>query len=355
MRKWIGAVLFASLVVVPSSSAEEGHVRAVYGNYSYESIRNVLELFRKTEINAVVLDIKGDDGRELLESQHRSAIVRFKSEGAYVICRLVTLKDSKFARKYPHLAFKSKKTGKLWSDYRKDHWLDPAAKEVRQFIAGTAVAAYGVGCDEVNFDYIRYPSAVDANVFDISFPFTVASDWRSSGPAKREAMKGFMNYLQDSLAPRVYSADLFGYTFLFGSEPAIGQYTEAFAAAGFILSGMQYPTHYGCNDAMLKVRDPSLYPFVVHNVTLEKGIAHLKAKNINAKIRPWIQAFSIYNICRYTKKGCPKGCGGKMLVYGHSEMQEQVDALAKHGIFSWMAWDSRSIYNPNHFKKRGAN
>lgn len=361
MRLAISASLFlgfilnipVSFFISASSATEQKYIRAVYGNYGVESVGSIIKLLRETEVNAVVLNIKNDDGRVLLEPHHRNLIRRFRDEGAYVICRLVTFKDSNFAHKNPDQAFGSKKTLILWADYRGDHWLDPASDVVKKHILDTAVAGYGAGCDEINFDYIRYPSAIDANVADISFPFTPMSGRSKASEAKREAMKEFFKYAQQRLRPRIYSADLFGYTFLFGSEPSIGQYTEDFARAGFILSGMQYPTHYGCNDAILKIRDPSFYPFVVNDVTLREGIARLSAKSPGAEIRPWIQAFSGYNICRYTKRGCPKGCGEKKAEYGYSEIQKQKDALIKHGICSWMAWNSSSIYSPRLFGKKG--
>src|SRR3989344_7217950 len=92
--KW----LIPLLVLIPSmlSAEERPPVKAVYINFSPHVIQKTLDLLRATEVNAVVLNIKNDDGSISLGQYHKEVIARFKRVGAYVICRLVVFKHSKF-------------------------------------------------------------------------------------------------------------------------------------------------------------------------------------------------------------------------------------------------------------------
>ena len=53
-----------------------------------------------------------------------------------------------------------------------------------------AKESYGVGFDELNFDYIRFPS--DGNMKDIFYPW-------SDGKRKTEVVEGFFAYLRENL------------------------------------------------------------------------------------------------------------------------------------------------------------
>ncbi len=83
-------------------------------------------------------------------------------------------------------------------------WVDPTQKLVWKYNLDLAKEAVKIGFDEVNFDYVRFPS--DGKTSDIVY----ANLDNSTG--KAEVMAEFYRYIGDNLAyfPVITSADLFG-------------------------------------------------------------------------------------------------------------------------------------------------
>lgn len=344
--KW----LIPLLVLIPSmlSAEERPPVKAVYINFSPHVIQKTLDLLRATEVNAVVLNIKNDDGSISLGQYHKEVIARFKRVGAYVICRLVVFKHSKFRDRNgviiidPAYAVQQKGGG-LWQDYSRNNWLDPGAEVIWRHTVLTAQNGIRAGCNEINLDYIRFPSPIDGNVFTAVFPATELLRW-SDDARKREMIKKFIAYFADNVKDLPISADVFGYAFANGRETGIGQHMEDFARAGFILAPMAYPTHFACNDRLFKVPDPSFVPYEVYDFTSRAGIKYLHDRGLSPPIRPWLQAFSIRNICFYTKKGCPNKCGEVEVQYRGNRFREQIRAIEGRGINEWFAWNPNGEY-----------
>ena len=143
----------------------------------------VINFIQTSEINAVVIDVKDYSGQisfdtadpliDELESEDirvpdmKNLIDRLHADGIYTIARISVFQDPIFAVANPHLAVQTKE-GEVWEDRKGLSWVDPAATEFWNYIARVAEATEAVGFDEINFDYIRFPS--DGNMQDISFP-----------------------------------------------------------------------------------------------------------------------------------------------------------------------------------------
>src|SRR5262249_15665751 len=154
-------------------------VKAAYLTYfgvSDRGIRGrVLALVARTELNAVVIDIKGDRGwipyrteveaalaagaqGPVMMKDFEGLIADLKANGVYTIARIVTFKDNVLAKHRPDLAIIDTRTGRPWMDNEKLAWVDPFQEEVWSYNIAIAKEAVRKGFDEIQFDYVRFPT-----------------------------------------------------------------------------------------------------------------------------------------------------------------------------------------------------
>ena len=88
----------------------------------------------------------------------------------YVIGRISVFQDPQLVSKHPELAVKKASDGSVWKDHKGISWLDAGAKQVWDYVINIGKESYRIGFDELNFDYIRFPS--DGNMNDIYYPFS---------------------------------------------------------------------------------------------------------------------------------------------------------------------------------------
>ena len=137
---------------------------------------SALKLIKETELNALVIDVKGDRGMIAFKSaiplasevgaqkirtvKDVGGLVKYLREnGIYTIARIVTFKDNLLALKRPDLAVKAP-SGEVWRDRENLAWVDPFQKEVWDYNISVAIEAAQYGFDEIQFDYLRFPDAV---------------------------------------------------------------------------------------------------------------------------------------------------------------------------------------------------
>lgn len=299
-------------------------VRAVYvTGYSAGAgkyLDYLTNLFKTTEINAVVVDIKDYSGLVSYKSKAPNAqkynlynnaipdidsLVRFfHDQNIYVIGRIAVFEDPSFAKARTDLAIynKSQTTDKsrpiLWQDSNGLSWVDPASKEVWDYNISLAKDALYHGFDEINFDYVRFPS--DGSVKNMSF-----SVWDEKIP-RQEVIKGFFVYLRSQLSGDKISADLFGQTTINKDDMGIGQIIEnAFENFDYI-SPMIYPSHY--INWFMGFANPAEHPYEVIKYSMDAALArgnNLLKQSDNlaslqttqqrpvAVLRPWLQDFNM--------------------------------------------------------------
>ncbi|MCP6718042.1 MAG: putative glycoside hydrolase [Patescibacteria group bacterium] len=304
----------------------------------------VIDLAKNTEINAVVIDIKDWSGyvsynTEVAEVEEYNAerylipdvkalVEKFHKNGIYTIARISVFQDPILAWSRPDLAVKRKSDDSLlWLDKMGLAWIDPSSEEAWDYNIAIARDVLNQGFDELNFDYIRFPS--DGDLGDLSF-----SLWNSTGTTRISVIKGFYSYLREKLPNAVLSADLFGLSTEI-SDLGIGQKIEhAYQYFDFV-SPMVYPSHYA--QGYIGYDNPAEYPYEVVKNAMEAGLFKLNAfkttTSTQAKLRPWLQDFDL---------------GAE---YGEEEVRLEINAVQdalKDDFSGFMIW------SPENFYTRGA-
>ncbi len=327
------------------------------GNSKFRS--HLFDLINATEINAVVIDVKDYTGRisfmagdpELVNigaSENRIPDIKefigtLHTKGVYVIGRISVFQDSYMMNVHPEWAVKTK-GGEIWKDFKGVKWLDAGAKPVWEYTARIGREAYAFGFDELNFDYIRFPS--DGNLEDISYTW-------ADGRQRSEIVKEFYSFIHDEFAGSgiPISADLFGLTTSAQGDLGIGQILEYALDSFDYVAPMVYPSHFGPGfDGYAK---PAQHPYeIIHSSmssAVEKAIStttpsvlvgeqpiastspQLYSKKVydKNKLRPWLQAFDLGAI------------------YTPDMVRKQIQATYDVGLTSWMLWNAASVYDKN--------
>ncbi|TSC66851.1 MAG: hypothetical protein G01um101472_622 [Parcubacteria group bacterium Gr01-1014_72] len=203
----------------------------------------------------------------------------------------------------------------VWKDYKGVQWLDAGNHEVWEYIVRLAKESYTRGFDELNFDYIRFPS--DGNMNDIFYPM-------SEGRVKAEVIREFFSYLRESLAgtSAILSADLFGMTTTNKDDLNIGQILEYALPYFDYISPMVYPSHYPAT--FLGFANPAANPYEVVKYSMDE--AYRRASTTPLKLRPWLQDFDI---------------GAD---YDAEKVRAQMKAVYDAGLTSWMLWAPSNRY-----------
>jgi len=302
------------------------------------SIRErVIKLIEETEVNAVVIDIKDATGKisftideepfATLESTDnripniRELIARLHDMDVYVIGRVAVFQDPYLIKLWPEEAVKQKSdTTQLWRDHKGIGWVDAGSQKVWDYAIDIAEESYAVGFDEINFDYIRFPS--DGNMQDIYFPL-------SHDREKSEVLESFFAYASDKLRagphPIPLSADIFGMTATNTDDLGIGQVLEKAAPHFDYISPMVYPSHFPNNWNGFK--NPAEHPYDVIKITMDKAGDRMEAMGEpRTKIRPWLQDFNLG------------------ATYTAEMVKTQMQATYDAGLTSWLMWDPKNNY-----------
>ena len=343
----------------PQLAAPTEDIRAIYltgwSAGSTKKMDEIIALAKRTEINAVVIDIKDYSGylsykTDIPEAEASGAhgeirmvkpntlIKKLHDENIYVIGRISVFQDTILAKAHPEWALRDKTTGNLWKDQKGLAWMDPAAEPVWDYVESIAKDALARGFDEINFDYIRFAS--DGSLQNIDYPFW---DQKTS---RHSVIRKFFKHLRDNLGSARMSADLFGLATINKDDLGIGQVIEDAYAYFDYVSPMVYPSHYA--SGFIGYKNPAAAPYEVIKYSMDKAAARLGDNNDNdntssslvishsysAKLRPWLQDFDLgadYNAEMVRK-----------------EIQAVYDSL-KNGTTTsayagWLLWDPRNVY-----------
>lgn len=302
----------------------------------------LVDIIDETEVNAVVIDIKDDTGKisflldkepfkSLGSSENRipnikEFIERLHEKDVYVIGRIATFQDPYLIKKWPEEAVKTKlDKDKLWRDRKGLGWFDAGSEKVWDYVTTLAEESYALGFDEINFDYIRFPS--DGNMQDIYFPI-------SEGKNKPEVLESFFKHLNEELRvgdnPITISADIFGMTTTNTDDLGIGQVLEKALPYFDFVSPMVYPSHYPNN--WNGYSNPAEKPYEVIYDAMSKAVERAKIMGEDPdKLRPWLQDFNLG------------------AVYTAEMVRAQIKATYDVGLDSWLMWDPKNIYTRKAF------
>ncbi|MGU3473672.1 putative glycoside hydrolase [Paenibacillus sp. D51F] len=331
----------ADSVKGPVAEPVRGIYVSGYAAGSPKAMGKLRDLAKRTEINAMVIDVKDDYGlltypsklrlahrigadRRPLMAQPRQLIEELHAEGLYVIGRLVVFKDAWLASRVPEWAL-HERSGKVWKDSKGKAWINPYRSEVWNYNIAIAQEAAELGFDEIQFDYVRFPAngkRADAVI-----------DYGSHGTTKPEAIGQFLGRARDKLHGKPISADVFGLVTSSSDDMGIGQTWRSVASSVDAISPMVYPSHYSAG--MYGIPQPDLDPSAVIRKAMSDAAArnrYLIQSGIKpAQIRPWLQSFTATWLHPH-------------LAYGEKEIREQIRAAREAGVDQYLLWSPRCIY-----------
>lgn len=298
-------------------------------------LRNKLVgVIEDTDVNSVIVDIKdytgtlayvgtkvvGPVGKGCRISDLQEFIAELHSKNLYTIARVTVFQDPLYATAHPELSVQSRaRPGKPWVDRKGLAFIDPTFPAYWDYIIEISREAYAIGFDEINFDYIRFPS--DGDMQDAMFAM-------SASTTRRMAMVDFFTYLRGALEPEgiVMSADVFGQTTVNIDDLGIGQVLEDILPYFDYVAPMVYPSHF--IPSFNGFDNPAAHPYEVINFTMMRAVERTAAASSSPeKIRPWLQAFDMG------------------ATYTPEMIRKQIQATYDAGLMSWMLWDPANTYD----------
>jgi hypothetical protein len=303
-----------------------------------QKIWQLIDVAKRTEINALVIDVKDDRGYLLYRSsvplahaigadttqpmsaaRMRSVLDTMRANGIFPIARIVVAKDPLLAGARREWAVVRRSDGKPWLDKNGRPWLDPHQRGVWRYAADLAAEAVALGFSEVQFDYVRFPDEPRL-IRDAAFPL-------AKGRTRATVIHEQLGFLRSRVsALRVPMAiDVFGLTTTDSTDMGIGQRWEQFAGQADVVLPMTYPSHYA--RGTYGIARPNAHPYAVIDHALRD--AHERNRHLAnaAKVVPWYQDFTL---------GPPR--------YGAVEVRAQIQAGYDNGVRSWLLWNPGSSY-----------
>ena len=328
-------------------TARVKNVRGIYLSRSTASSRKNLDWYlqfaKRNNLNAFVIDVKDDDGLMLFQSEvstkyspnsNRFAVYtkeemkeitkKLKSEGIYLIARIVCFKDPTYAKAHMNKAIVYKDTGEPYMGVYKVPWASAYDRELWEYNIEVAKETAEVGFDEIQYDYVRFielPKAIKDRV-----------NLRQVGnETMAEAIHQFLVRSKKELEPYgvPLAADIFGLVSSVVDDLGIGQNWEMISSATDYVCPMVYPSHYANGSFGLSV--PDAYPYETAYNSVLDGVIRNKYLPSPARIRPWIQSFTATWVKGHIK-------------YGEEEIRKQIKALKDLGINEYMLWNASNKY-----------
>jgi len=319
----------------PAKPAEP--VRAIYLSGYTTGTKDLwsraLSVVDKTEINAVVIDVREDGmisyvtdiplakatgANKKLVLNIDEKLAECKKRNIFTIARITVFRDKIVPRKRPNLAIQFP-DGSPWRDRAGHYWLDPYNTENWDYAVDLASDAAKRGFDEIQWDYVRFPS--EGKRATRRYPA------RKKGETRSEArvIADFCKYAKEKLEPLgvALSADVFGLATSADDDLGIGQKLTLMAPHLDVICPMVYPSHYG--RGAYGIAHPNASPYRTVLIGLRAGNKRLKG--IDCKQRPWLQDFSL----------------GKVR-YGEKQVRAQIKAARDNGIREYLLWNASNRY-----------
>ncbi|MGI8650943.1 MAG: putative glycoside hydrolase [Rubrobacter sp.] len=312
-------------------------VRAVYMTASsVDNLDAYLDFADETDVNAFVIDVKDVTGEVMYPSEVALAneigatrntldletlIPELEERDIYSIARVAIFEDDILPVARPDLAVTDTATGAQWTNYVGNYWSDPYNREVWEYNAAIAKEAAEAGFDEVQFDYVRFPS--DGPMEQLSYP-SEPDDGDDADEANPIAQ--FLEYAQGEVEPTgaKVAADVFGLAA--GENGAgVGQDVAELAPHLDVISPMIYPSHYPVGSYGFD--NPNARPYDIVSESMAEFEAATREANPDLEIRPWLQDFD---------QGAP--------AYGPGQVAAQIRAVYDSGETGWLLWNAANVY-----------
>lgn len=330
-----------------------------------DNMENLIDLVDQTELNAMVIDIKNDEGRVTYDMEVSSVqevgscrryiqdmetlVKKCKEKDIYLIARIVAFKDPYMEQAKPEWCVHNE-DGSLFKDKDGMTWLDPHNEQVWEYLLDIAEGALEIGFDEIQFDYMRF--STDPAMENVDFVQTeqegdrrkVITEFVKTASVKIHELGGAV------------SADVYGVVIdSEGDQKIVGQdYVELSRYLDYICP-MVYPSHYGPYNYNIPIPDAEPYRLVLTAMqasrkvlagVVDEGMAGIEKEEeyspeelavlepmtgINAQVRPWLQDFTATWV---------KG----HISYGAEEIRAQIQGVYDAGYEEWILWNASNRY-----------
>lgn len=322
---------------------EQFIVRSIYATGltvgNDEVWNDLLHIADTTEINAMVVDIKDSSGRVFYRTNVQLAhdigavevhydlskrLDELHSRGIYSIARIVVFEDPVLARERPELAIKNRETGGLWTTWDGLAWVNAHQRAVWDYNIAIAVEAANLGFNEIQLDYIRFPTDGVLATVDYGSEF--------DGESAADTITEFLRQMQIALAPTgaYLAVDIFGFTLWEEGDGGIGQQLERIEPHVDVINPMIYPSHF--HPGAMGFDIPNNHPYEVILWSLKSGSERIGDKSY--KFRPWLQDFSY----------------GVGIEYGPDELRAQIQAAEDFGASGWLVWNAANVFSVEAFR-----
>ena len=316
----------------PIARAHPREVRGVHVTMALAGLEGKIDEYvalKSYGLNTLEVDVKDENGkvgfvssdmpkvaREIGAAQPyfdvESVVGKVHAAGMYLIGRVVVFEDPTLSAARPDLAV-LRPDGSRWLNNGGLGWTNPYEKRVWRYVVGIGRAAAKAGFDEIQFDYVRFPS--DGDLSQIVYRHKRAEP-------KGTTIASFLRYASAQLHPlgvRV-SADIFGLAAT--HDLGIGQVPKRIATYLDALYPMVYPSHFGPGE--YGITEPDAYPGRTVARSLLDFRRQLKGKHTT--LIPWLQDFSL---------GRP---------YTVVEVTDQIAAARRQHAAGFMLWNPEGLY-----------
>ena len=319
-------------------------------------IQKYKKLILDNKLDSLVIDMKDDYG--LLRYETEDPLVKekgyvsryhidlehfveeFKKNDIYLIARIVVFKDKHLSQiekgKY---AIWNKSTNAAWVGtkgyeevknengevtgqkltYYDENWVDPYCPEVWEYDVRIAQELIRRGFDEIQFDYIRFPTD-GKNMASAQFR------WRSEGMDKESALVSFLSYARRNIDAPI-GIDIYGANGWYRSGVRTGQDVELLAEYVDIICPMFYPSHF--EQSFLNYKPYSERPYRIYFYGTYRNTVIGRNKII---VRPWAQAFYL-------------GVSYDRQYYNANYVQQQVYGVRDSVNRGYMYWNNSGRYD----------
>lgn len=313
-------------------------------------------IINDNKLNSLVIDMKDDYGLLRYDAKDPAVLEKakitqyavnldhfveeFKKNGTYLIARIVTFKDRNLAayggakyavwdsatkgpwvgtRGYKDIV--NEKTGEITGKealYYDERWVDPYSPEVWEYNILVARELIARGFDEIQFDYIRFPTD-GLNLRHAAYR------WKSDGMDKESALMSFLAYARANIAAPI-GIDIYGANGWYRSGTRTGQDVEMLAEYVDVIGPMFYPSHF--EQSFLNYEP---YPDRTYRIYYYGTFRNTVMARNRAIVRPWVQAFKL-NVS-YDRA-----------YYGASYVQKQIFGVRDSVNNGYMYWNNSGEY-----------
>lgn len=269
-----------------------------------KGLQKYFDLLEHNKLDTLVIDMKDDFGFVRYDSQEEAVqavgavrpfikledfTAQARQRNIYLVARIVAFKDKQLYRYLKHKYAVKDKNGKPWQGYNtvkgnreliEEYWVDPYNEEVWAYNTAIAEELIRRGFDEIQFDYIRFPTDGE-NLYAARYPA------QEQGMDKESALMSFLAYARGKIFAPI-SIDIYGANGWYRTGARTGQEVELLADYVDVICPMFYPSHFRQS-------------FLAHNPAKERpyriyywgGYRNKMIARNKVIVRPWAQAFYI--------------------------------------------------------------